>query len=206
MGNSRHVNFTISVLEKLEELLPGKQIHVLLQARGGFSRNQLREVRRAGNRSQKVVFGELEPMTYASLLGSARVILFTYDQAKYGHKSSGRVQDALMMQAIPVIGQGTALVSQVKQAGNLKAHTYEENSAESAVLSIARAFDESIGPLSYIGINDFALWLSQLHNREAETARSDSRSDSEFMLPRDGKRKLLSRFVNFLVRFRLLSP
>lgn len=57
-------------------------------------------------------FGQINPEDYASQLVNSRFTLLFYPAQRYEHKSSGRIEDALLCGSIPIVPANTSLVTQ----------------------------------------------------------------------------------------------
>lgn len=56
--------------------------------------------------------GQIDAETYSMQLREASILLLNYPTSRYVNHSSGRIEDALLFQCIPVVPQGTALAFQ----------------------------------------------------------------------------------------------
>lgn len=88
----------------------------------------------------------LDPVEYKNLLESARVWIFTYSPKEYALKSSGRVQDCLLMGVIPIVPKGTALSSQWARGGD---YTYEIADLSTLKNAIRRASESLENPTNH---------------------------------------------------------
>lgn len=86
------------------------------------------------------VLSLLDPVAYSGLLQSAKVWVFTYAPEDYELKSSGRVQDCLLMGVIPLAPEGTALTSQWAEGEKF---SYKSRDLSSAVTSLSKALAAS---------------------------------------------------------------
>ena len=210
VGSEHHFEFLIELLSRLRGRVDMRSVRLILQARGGFKRCHSRKLRKLGINSNQVLRGNLSPEDYASTLSSSILILFTYDSKKYLLKSSGRVQDALLLGCVPVVSSGTALPSQIWQAGNESIHTYQDCSASSAFKEIIEVLSSSKRNLHAIRVSEFTEWLLEIaaESKSPTGVMIDSWRKTAYM-PKNNfsdRRNFRFRISSELVRLGLLRP
>lgn len=158
VGSENHLNFTEALLGRLCEAERSLEVIVILQSQsnlGDFEAVRLESI--FGKCGLKIFHGILSDSTNSQILASSDVVLFTYDKNKYKLKSSGRVQDALIMECVPVVENGTALVSQIRLAGNEEVYTFERDNMSSVERALHSALNHK-SSLRGLGISDFVSW------------------------------------------------
>lgn len=161
VGSASHMSFTESLVRELYDSETQLEVIVILQSQSGIDdKDAVRLQGLFGMFGARVVSGVLSDSEYSQILDYSDVILFTYDKSKYESKSSGRIQDALLMKCVPVVEKGTALEGQIKLAGNDQVYCYEREDMSTVKLSIFSALSHKSDPRG-LGIPDFVSWSIQ---------------------------------------------
>lgn len=207
IGSVNHFEFAAALISRLQNESDVSHIKVILQDRSGHSRKHVRILRQLGLAPDNIFSGVLSPESYAFALRSSGVVLFTYGKEKYAYKSSGRVQDALMMGCLPIVQKDTALSGQVRQSGNMVTHEYVRGDVDSAVQSIIRGFAFDRSDVSHLSVDDFVTWIKGVQMGEESWSKDPSPKEPFKLGNLTSKNvSLRQRIGEQMVRFGLISP
>ena len=202
VGSASHLPFTKALLGSLYKAERSLRVNVIFQSQSNLGAREAKELDSAfANHVLKIHYGVLSDLEYAQILATSAVVLFTYDKNKYKLQSSGRVQDALLMKCVPVVESETALVGQIRLAGNETAYTFERESMQSAINAVFSALHHKSPPVGF-GVPDFVSWaLSLAKDQQGQfIPTKDQAPLGRFPLPRFSARFW---FNEIIVRNRL---
>lgn len=106
VGDRKMVTSAKKMLEQLGKLEPNTRLHIHWSGRD-FEESALPSAPRLTQS-----YGEQSPREYAELLQASKNMLLLYPQERYKFHSSGRIEDALLFGANPIVPEGTALARQ----------------------------------------------------------------------------------------------
>lgn len=207
IGSVNHFEFATALISRLQKEPDVSHIKVILQDRSGHSRHHVGILRQLGLAPDDIFSGVLSPESYAFALLSSSLVLFTYNKENYAYKSSGRVQDALMMGCLPIVQKDTALSGQVRQSGNMVTHEYVRGDVDSAVQSIKRGLAFDCSDISHLSVDDFVNWIKGLQMGQENWSKDPSPKEP-FRLSNVASKhvSLRQRIGEQMVRLGLISP
>lgn len=152
----------------------------------------------------------LSPYEYLKLLDRCFAWIFTYPIETYKYKSSGRVQDCLLRNVIPIVPCGTALVDQVTEKGNaLFQYRYEDIESLLETINLAKNTDLNLKPNLPSDVYSFILRITS-QNRPQDSSDPENMEFSDWVnlgkkFPKNNM-SLIARAGQGLIRLGMRKP